>query len=58
MEIEGLEETHYGDEGAVMGDNEQELDEVNPDSDNDCEKAPNNQDIRIWQLSIATTSRP
>ena len=56
--IEGLGEIHYGDKGAIMGDDEQELDEGDPNSDNDHEEAPNNLDIRTRQLSIGTTSRP
>ena len=36
--IEGLGETHYSDESAIIGDDEQELDEGNPDSDNNHEE--------------------
>ena len=39
-----------------MGDDEQELDEGDPDSDNDHEEAPNDSDTRTWQLSIGTIS--
>ena len=56
--IEGLCKTHYGDEGAITGDDEQELDEGNPDSNNDCKEAPNDPDIQIRQLSVDTSSRP
>ena len=34
-EIEGLCEIHYNDEGAIMGDDEQELNEGDLDNDND-----------------------
>ena len=44
-EIEGLGKTHYGDGGTIMGDDEQELDEGDPDSDNDREEMPNDPDI-------------
>ena len=58
-EIEGLDKTHYGDKDAFTGDDEQELDEGDPDSDNDCEEdLPNDPDIQIWQLSIGTISYP
>ena len=40
-----------------MGDDEQELDKGDPDSNNDREKAPNDPDIRIRQLSMGTSSR-
>ena len=56
--FEGLEEIHYDDEGAIMGDDEQKLDKGDPHSDNDCEEVPNDPNIQIWQLSIGTTSRP
>ena len=54
--IEGFGKIHYGDKGAIVGDDEQELDKGNQDSDN--EEAPNDPDIQIWQLSIGTNSRP
>ena len=41
-----------------MGGDEQELNEGNPDNDNDREEAPNDPNIRIWQLSIGTSSHP
>ena len=41
-----------------MGDDEQEFNEGNLDNNNDLEEAPNDPDIQIWQLFIATTSRP
>ena len=44
-EIEGLGEIHYGDEGAIMEDDEQELDEGDLDNDNDHEEAFNDLDI-------------
>ena len=34
-EIEGLDETQYSDKGAIMEDDEQELDEGDPNSNND-----------------------
>ena len=45
--IEGLGKTHYGDEGAIMKDNKQELDEDDLDIDNDCKEAPNDPDIQV-----------
>ena len=41
-----------------MGDDEQECDESDLDSDRDREEASNDLDIRIWQLSIATSRCP
>ena len=45
--FEGLGKTHYGDESAIMGDDEQELYEGDPDSNNDCKETPNDPDIQI-----------
>ena len=41
-----------------MGDDEQGCDESNPDSDRDREEAPNDPDIRVQQLFVATSRRP
>ena len=41
-----------------MGDDEQRCDQSDPDSDGDREEAPNDPDIRVWQLSIATSKHP
>ena len=57
-EVEGLGQSQYGDEGAIMGDDEQGCDESDPNSDRDHEEAPNDPEIRIWQLSVATSRRP
>ena len=57
-EVEGVEQSQYGDEGAIMGNDEEGCDESNPDSNGDCEEAPNDPDIRVWQLSVATSRRP
>ena len=43
--IEGMEQSQYGDEGAIMGDDEEGCDESNPDSNGDREEAPNDPDI-------------
>ena len=58
LKVWPLDETHYGDEGAIMGDDKQELDEGDLDSNNDREEALNDPNIRIRQLSIGTISRP
>ena len=57
-EVEDLGQSQYGDEGAIMGDNEQGCDESDPDSNGDREEAPNNPDIRVQQLFVATSIRP
>ena len=44
-EVEGLGQSQYGDEGAIMRDDKQGCDESNPDSDQDREEAPNDPDI-------------
>ena len=41
-----------------MGDDEEGCDESDPDSNGDREKAPNDPDIRVRQLSVATSRRP
>ena len=41
-----------------MGDNEEGCDESDPDSNGDREEAPNDPDIRVRQLSVATSRRP
>ena len=56
-EVEGLEQSQYGDEGAIMEDDEQGCNESNPDNDRDREEAPNDADIQIRQLSVATSRR-
>ena len=60
-EVEGMEQSQYGDEGAIMGDDEGAImgcDESDPDNNGDCEEAPNDPDIRVRQLSVATSRRP
>ena len=57
LEVEGLGQNQYGDERAIMGDDEQGCDESNLDSDRDHEEAPNDLDIRVW-LSVATSRHP
>ena len=44
-EVEGLGQSQYGDEGAIMGDDEQGCDESDPNSNRDREEAPNDLDI-------------
>ena len=56
-EVEGVGQSQYGDEGAIMGDDEEGCDESDPDSNGDREEAPNDPDIRVRQLSIATSRR-
>ena len=51
-------QSQYGNEGAIMGDNEEGYDESDPDSNGDREEAPNDPDIRVWQLSVATSRSP
>ena len=34
-EVEGIEQSQYGDEGAIMGDDEEGCDESDPDSSGD-----------------------
>ena len=41
-----------------MGDDEQGYDESNPDSNGDREEAPNDPDIRVQKLSVATSKHP
>ena len=41
-----------------MGDDEEGCDESDPDNNEDREEAPNDPDIRVRQLSIATSRRP
>ena len=43
--VEGMGQSQYGDEGAIMGDDEEGCDESNPDSNGDREEAPNDPDI-------------
>ena len=50
-------QSQYGDEGAIMGDDEEGCDESDPDSNGDREEAPNDPDIRVRQLSVATNRR-
>ena len=57
-EVEGMGQNQYGDEGAIMGDDEEGCDESNPDNNGDREEAPNDPDIRVQQLSVATSRRP
>ena len=57
-EVEGMGQSQYGDEGAIMGDDEEGCDESDPDSNGDREEAPNNPDIQVRQLSVATSRRP
>ena len=52
-EVEGMGQSQYGDEGAIMGDNEEGCDESDPDRNGDREEAPNDPDI-----SVATSGRP
>ena len=56
--VEGLGQSQYGDERTIMGDDEQRCDESDPDSDRDREEAPNDLDIQVRQLSVATSRRP
>ena len=57
-EVEGMRQSQYGDEGAIMGDDEQRCDESDLDSNGDREEAPNDPDIRVRQLSVAISRRP
>ena len=57
-EVEGMGQSQYGDEGAIMGDDEQGCDESDPDSNGDREEAPNDPNIRVQQLSVATSRCP
>ena len=57
-EVEGMGQSQYGDEGAIMGDDEEGCHESDPDSNGDFEEAPNDLDIRVWKLSVATSRRP
>ena len=57
-EVEGMGQSQYGDEGAIMRDDEERCDESDPDSNGDCEEAPNDPDIQVQQLSVATSRRP
>ena len=56
--VEGMGQSQYGDEGAIMEDDEEACDESDLDSNGDHEEAPNDPDIRVWQLSVATSKRP
>ena len=58
LEVEGMGQSQYGDEGAIMGDDEEGCDESDPDSNGDREEAPNDPDIRVRQLSVATSRCP
>ena len=40
-----MEQSQYGNEGAIMGDNEEGCDESDPNSNGDREVAPNDPDI-------------
>ena len=44
-EVESMGQSQYGDEGAIMGDDEQGCDESDLDSNGDREEAPNDPDI-------------
>ena len=44
-EVEGMGQSQYGDEGAIMGDDEEGCDESDPDSNGDHEEAPTDPDI-------------
>ena len=52
-----MRQSQYGDEGAIMGDDEEGCNESDPDSNGDRE-ASNDPDIRVRQLSVATSRRP
>ena len=56
--VEGMGQSQYGDEDAIMGDDEEGCDESDPDSNGDREEAPNDPNIRVRQLSVATSRRP
>ena len=56
--VEGLGQSQYGDERAIMRDDEQGCDQSDPNSDRDREEAPNDLEIQVWQLSVATSRRP
>ena len=56
--VEGMGQSQYGDEGAIMGDVEAGCDESDPNSKGDREEAPNDPDVRVRQLSVATSRRP
>ena len=57
-EVESLGQSQYGDKGVIIGDDEQGCDESDPDSNRDRKEAPNDPNIRIQQLSVATSRRP
>ena len=57
-EVEGMGQNQYGDKGAIMGDDEEGCDESDPDSNGDREEALNDPNIRVRQLSVATSRRP
>ena len=57
-EVEGMGQSQCGDEGVIIGDNEEGCDESDPDSNGDREEAPNDPDIRVRQLSLATSRCP
>ena len=56
--VEGMGQSQYGDEGAIMGDDEEGCDESDPNSNGDREEAPNDPDIQVRQLSVATSRHP
>ena len=58
LEVEGMGQSQYGDEGAIMGDDEEGCDESNLDSNGDREEAPNDPNIRVRELSVGTSRRP
>ena len=57
-EVEGKGQSQYGDEGAIMGDDEKGCDESDPDSNGDREEVHNDPDIRVRQLSVTTSRHP
>ena len=56
-EVEGMRQSQYGDKGTIMGDDEEGCDESDPNSNGDREEAPNDPDMRVRQLSVATSRR-
>ena len=57
-EVEGMGQSQYGDESAIMGDDEEGCNESDPDSNGDREEPPNNPDKRVRQLSVARSRCP
>ena len=51
-------QSQYGDEGTIIEDDEEGCDESNLDNNRDREEASNDPDIRVRQLSVATSRRP